>query len=131
MDELLPMITEKDGIPVTTSKAVAEQFEKRHDSVIRDIENLLNLHKSVEIESDTTQEFLKQNFIEATYTDSRGRQTGCRVRSGGYFLTGDTSRFGQRGVYSKSKGKAPKKRHSPAIRHKGQRQNRYTRSACL
>ena len=41
MDELLPMITEKDGIPVTTSKAVAEQFEKRHDSVIRDIENLL------------------------------------------------------------------------------------------
>jgi Rha family phage regulatory protein len=73
MDELLPMITEKDGIPVTTSKAVAEQFEKRHDSVIRDIENLLNLHKSVEIESDTTQEFLKQNFIEATYTDSKGR----------------------------------------------------------
>lgn len=71
--DLLPVVLEKDGIPVTTSKAVAEQFGKRHDSVIRDIENLLNLHKSVEIESDTTKEFLKQNFIEATYTDSKGR----------------------------------------------------------
>lgn len=73
MNELLPMITERDGIPVTTSKAVADQFGKRHDHVIRDIENLLNLPKSGEIESDTTKDFLKQNFAEVTYTDSKGR----------------------------------------------------------
>lgn len=29
MNELLPMITERDGIPVTTSRAVAEQFGKQ------------------------------------------------------------------------------------------------------
>lgn len=71
--ELLPIVLEKDGVPVTTSKAVAEQFGKRHDHVIRDIENLLNLPKSGEIESDTTKDFLKQNFVEVTYTDSKGR----------------------------------------------------------
>lgn len=71
--ELLPIVLEKDGVPVTTSRAVADQFGKRHDSVIRDIENLLNLHKSVEIGSDTAKDFLKQNFAEATYTDSKGR----------------------------------------------------------
>ena len=71
--ELLPIVLEKDGVPVTTSKAVAEQFGKRHDLVLRDIENLLNLLKSEEIESDTAKDFLKQNFIEATYTDSKGR----------------------------------------------------------
>lgn len=35
MDELLPMITEKDGIPVTTSKAVAEQFESGNREAVR------------------------------------------------------------------------------------------------
>ena len=73
MNDLILMVTERDGVPITTSRAVAEQFGKRHDSVIRDIENLLNLHKSVEIESDTAKDFLKQNFAEATYTDSKGR----------------------------------------------------------
>ena len=35
MNELLPMITERDGIPVTTSRAVAEQFGKQHKNVYR------------------------------------------------------------------------------------------------
>ena len=37
MNELLPMITERDGIPVTTSKAVAEYFGKQHKHILRDI----------------------------------------------------------------------------------------------
>lgn len=40
MNELLPMITERDGIPVTTSRAVAEQFGKQHKNVIQAIEGL-------------------------------------------------------------------------------------------
>lgn len=71
--ELLPIVLEKDGQPVTTSKAVAEQFGKRHDNVIKDIENLLNLLKFEEIKSNSEQDFLEQNFTEATYTDSKGR----------------------------------------------------------
>lgn len=42
MNELLPMITERDGIPVTTSRAVAGQFGKQHKNVIRDIETLIS-----------------------------------------------------------------------------------------
>lgn len=34
MNELLSIVLEKDGQPVTTSKAVAEQFEKRHNHVM-------------------------------------------------------------------------------------------------
>lgn len=41
MNELLPMITERDGIPVTTSRAVAEQFGKNHKEVLRAIENTI------------------------------------------------------------------------------------------
>lgn len=41
MNEFLPMITERDGVPVTTSRVVAEQFGKRHDNVLRDIDALL------------------------------------------------------------------------------------------
>lgn len=40
MNELLPMITERDGKPVTTSRAVAEQFGKQHKNVIQAIEGL-------------------------------------------------------------------------------------------
>lgn len=40
MNELLPMITERDGKPVTTSRAVAEQFGKQHKNVIQSIDGL-------------------------------------------------------------------------------------------
>ena len=33
-------LTLKDGQPVTTSRQVAESFDKRHDHVLRDIDNL-------------------------------------------------------------------------------------------
>ena len=42
MKQLTPFITERDGIPVTTSRAVAEQFGKKHQHVLRDIEVLLS-----------------------------------------------------------------------------------------
>lgn len=85
MNELLPMITERDGIPVTTSRAVAEQFGKRHDHVIRDIENIKamltapdlgaltdpNLGSLNDADSLTTQ-FCVANFFKSEYKDAKG-----------------------------------------------------------
>lgn len=88
MEELLPMITERDGIPVTTSRAVTEQFGKRHDHVLRDIEELLDQlknagshPKSGEAESPGTVavaqlqafQFAELNFLPITYPDAQGK----------------------------------------------------------
>lgn len=36
------IVTEKKGIPITTSRMVAEIFQKEHKNVLRDIENILS-----------------------------------------------------------------------------------------
>ena len=79
MTEFLPMITERRGQPVTTSRAVAEQFGKQHAHVLRDIENLLRDLTNPKLERlnglpDTYgEEFAKANFIESEYTDAQGK----------------------------------------------------------
>ena len=80
--DFLPMITEKDGVPVTTSRVVAEQFGKRHDNVLRDIEALTAQLKNEGSDSDPTQPkigvstaaFAEENFLPTTYRDSTGRE---------------------------------------------------------
>lgn len=47
---------------VTTSLKVAETFQKRHDSVIRDIRSL-----------DCSEEFTAHNFVESRYKDKTGK----------------------------------------------------------
>ena len=69
MNELLPMITERDGIPVTTSRAVAEQFGKQHKNVIRDIETLVS---QLKIEPATAN-FAELNFIQIDQPDAQGK----------------------------------------------------------
>ena len=69
MNELLPMITERDGIPVTTSRAVAEQFGKQHKNVIRDIETLIS---QLKIEPATA-DFAELNFIQIDQPDAQGK----------------------------------------------------------
>lgn len=69
MNELLPMITERDGIPVTTSRAVAEQFGKQHKNVIRDIETLIS---QLKIEPATA-DFAELNFIRIDQPDTQGK----------------------------------------------------------
>lgn len=69
MNELLPMITERDGVPVTTSRAVAEQFGKRHDHIIRDIQSLIAMLN----ETENGKAFILPNFGEITAPDSKGR----------------------------------------------------------
>lgn len=52
----------RDGHAVTTSRQVAESFEKRHDHVLRDIQSL-----------DCSPEFRQLNFKLATYIDAQGK----------------------------------------------------------
>ena len=86
MKQLTPFITERDGIPVTTSRAVAEQFGKRHDNVIHAIEELLeelNALKIKAVDGDSEQtetalispgnaDFAAQNFLLTEYKDGKG-----------------------------------------------------------
>lgn len=79
MDELLPMITERDGVPVTTSRAVAEQFGKNHKDVIRAIENTIAALK----ETDEGIAFNERNFTPISLKDARNREKPA------YLLTRD------------------------------------------
>ena len=79
MNELLPMITERDGIPVTTSRAVAEQFGKNHKEVLRAIENTINQLK----ETDEGKAFNERNFAPISLRDAMNREKPA------YLLTRD------------------------------------------
>lgn len=59
----LTIVFENNNEAVTSSRLVADYFHKRHDTVIRAIENL-----------NCSKEFNRHNFAEITYTDSRGRK---------------------------------------------------------
>lgn len=79
--DFLPMITEKDGVPVTTSRVVAEQFGKQHKHILRDIEALISQLRSEPSTSSTesrfglsTAAFAEENFLLTTYRDSTGRE---------------------------------------------------------
>jgi len=61
MDDLLELVIEQDNRPVTTSRKVAEAFEKEHYNVIRDIENL-----------DCSEKFNALNFELVNYKDKKG-----------------------------------------------------------
>ena len=81
-------ICEYKGEAVTTSRAVAEQFGKRHDHVTRDIESIisqLNVPNFGDINPENelnvpnfepvkNSEFADRNFILSEYTDERGRK---------------------------------------------------------
>lgn len=64
----------KNGNNVTTSLIIAEIFDKRHDNVIRDIQNM-----------ECSPEFNALNFEEIKYSDSRGRiQTAYEITKDGF-----------------------------------------------
>lgn len=79
MNELLPMITERDGIPVTTSRAVAEQFGKQHKNVIQAIEGL----RATLDETEDGRAFNRLNFQPVTLPDGKGEKRPA------YILTRD------------------------------------------
>jgi len=70
MDNLLELVIEQDNKPVTTSRTVAEAFEKEHKNVIRDIENL-----------DCSFNFTQLNFELSEYKDSSGKVNKMYIMS--------------------------------------------------
>jgi Rha family phage regulatory protein len=71
-------VTLIDGHVVTTSRAIAEVFGKRHDNVLRDIRNLL---------ANCPREFGRQSFLNASYIDREGRaQPMYQIRKNGFDL---------------------------------------------
>lgn len=76
--ELIP-ICEYNGEAVTTSRAVAEQFGKRHDHVVRDIEEIIsqlsdpNFGAANPNFEHQTADFAEHNFILSEYTDLQGK----------------------------------------------------------
>lgn len=69
MNDLLPMVMEHDGVPVTTSRAVAEQFNKQHKHVLRDIQQIIEQLN----ETEEGQKFSQSNFGPANYMDEQGK----------------------------------------------------------
>lgn len=59
------LVSINNNIAVTSSRKVAEVFEKEHNNVLRDIRNLLN-------DSDNSI-LISENFKESSYTNARGR----------------------------------------------------------
>jgi Rha family phage regulatory protein len=64
-------VTSIDGIPMVSSRDVADIFEKRHDNVLRDIQNLINTALNSEESSKT---FMQSNFRQSSYKDSSGKR---------------------------------------------------------
>lgn len=62
MNELVEIVSERNGVPITTSRKIAQAFEKEHKNVLRDIENIL-----------IDDEFSRLNFELSNYK-SRGKR---------------------------------------------------------
>ena len=60
------IVQQYNNILVTTSRNIAEIFEKEHKNVIRDIKNILETNKD--------KDFNQLNFELVTYTDIKGEQ---------------------------------------------------------
>lgn len=65
MDSLIN-VTNQDGVLVVSSREVATNFEKRHDHVIRDIDNLIDVMGSPQNWADL--------FIPSAYTHEQNKQ---------------------------------------------------------
>lgn len=72
MDEImiLPMITERDGVPVTTSRAVADHFGKQHKNVLRAIEDTIDQLNATE----DGKAFARLNFEPTSALDIQGKK---------------------------------------------------------
>lgn len=63
MENLLNIVLERKGVPVTTSRKIAKVFGKEHYNVLRDIENL-----------DCSESFNAINFELVNYKDKKGEK---------------------------------------------------------
>lgn len=71
-------ITNRDGKLTVSSLQVAKDFGKRHDHIMRDIENLIAETSAENSDNLTTQNWgVKSFFTENTYINERGRTYRC------------------------------------------------------
>ncbi len=63
MENLLGIVLERKGVPVTTSRKIAKMFGKEHYNVLRDIENL-----------NCSESFNAINFELVNYKDKKGEK---------------------------------------------------------
>ncbi len=63
MENLLGIVLERKGVPVTTSRKIAKMFAKEHYNVLRDIENL-----------NCSESFNAINFELVNYKDKKGEK---------------------------------------------------------
>ena len=61
-------VTEKKGVPVVSSRKVAEIFAREHAKVI------VSVNKIANAQSGVSEKFIKDNFIQSTYKDTTGRK---------------------------------------------------------
>ena len=69
-------MTEKKGIPVASSRQISEKFGKRHDAVIRAIEN-----------SECSDDFRKHNFVVSSYREGKGKYKEYLLTRDGFSFT--------------------------------------------
>lgn len=67
-------VTAFDGIPVVNSRAVAENFDKRHENVMRDIQNVIdNLLEISSLKIESSDIHVAKYFIKTSYKE-RGKK---------------------------------------------------------
>lgn len=88
MDEMGVLVSKTSEKVLVDSRLVATIFEKRHDHVCRNIEKLISIDttehspkigemsipEEIYTESGLSNDFVKDNFISSTYSDSYGRK---------------------------------------------------------
>lgn len=74
----MKLVNVYEGRVVVSTLDIAKHFNKIHYNILRDIRNL-----------ECSEEFIKQNFIESTYYNNRGKQYPCYLLTlkGFIFLT--------------------------------------------
>jgi Rha family phage regulatory protein len=69
-------VTERNSIPVVSSRKVAEVFEKRHDVVLRAIDNC-----------ECSDGFRNRNFVVSSYREGRGKYREYLLTKDGFVFT--------------------------------------------
>jgi len=68
--EILDTIKNKNGIPMTTSRAVAEYFDRSHKSILTAIDNTIEAME----EDEYTRDFGRHNIVPSSYTNSQNKK---------------------------------------------------------
>jgi Rha family phage regulatory protein len=77
-------VTERKGIPVVSSRKVAERFNKNHQHVLRDIRTAIEVFNKI-----GESKFGQSNFIENKYKDSQNKKQPeyLLTKDGFYYIT--------------------------------------------